>query len=46
MIVIVDNVTVKYEEGSEVVVKAVKGIERDVEDLLRYASCTLTIVNC
>jgi hypothetical protein len=46
MIVIVNNVTVKYEEGSEVVVKAVEGIEKDVKDLLRCASYTLTIVNC
>jgi hypothetical protein len=37
MIVIVDNVTVKYEEGSEVVVKAVDGIEKDIKDLLRFA---------
>jgi hypothetical protein len=41
MIIIVDNVTVKYREGSEVVVKAAKGIEKDVKDLLRYAWCTL-----
>jgi hypothetical protein len=40
MIVIVDNVTVKYEEGSEVVVKAVQGIEKDVKDLLRCVSYT------
>jgi hypothetical protein len=46
MIVIVDNVTVKYEEGSDVVVKAVEGIEKDIEDLLRCASYTLIIVNC
>jgi hypothetical protein len=46
MIVIVNNVTVKYEEGSEVVVKAVEGIEKDVKDLFRCASYTLTIVNC
>jgi len=45
MIVIVDNVTVKYEEGSEAVVKAVEGIEKDVKDLLRCASYLLTIVN-
>jgi len=38
MIVIVDNVTVKYEEGSEVVVKAVEGIEKDIVVLLRSAS--------
>ena len=35
MIVIVDNITVKHEEGSEVVVKAVEGIEKDVKELLR-----------
>jgi len=37
MIVIVDNITVKHEEGSEVVVKAVEGIEEDVKELLRCA---------
>ena len=38
MLVIVDNVTSKNEEGSdEVIVKAAKGIEQDIEDLLRYA---------
>jgi hypothetical protein len=46
MIVIVNNVTVKYEEGSEVIVKAVGDIENDIKDLLRCASYTLTIVNC
>jgi hypothetical protein len=46
MIVIVDNITVKYEEGSEVVVKAVQGIEKDVKDLLRCVSYALTIINC
>jgi len=35
MIIVLDNVTVRYEEGSEVVVKAVKDIEKDIEDLLR-----------
>ena len=45
MIVIVDNVTVKYEEGSEVVMKAVEGIEKNIKDLLRCASYLLTIVN-
>jgi hypothetical protein len=44
-IVIVDNVTVKDEEGSEVAVKAVESLEKDVKDLLRCASYTLTIVN-
>ena len=38
MLVIVENVTSKNEEGSdEVFRKAAKSIERDVEDLLRYA---------
>ena len=45
MIAIVDNVTVQCEEGNEVVMKAVEGIEKDVKDFLRYASCTLTIVD-
>jgi hypothetical protein len=45
MIVIVNNVTVKYEEDSEVIVKAMKGIEKDVQDLFRCASYSLTIVN-
>jgi hypothetical protein len=39
MVVIVNNVTAKNEAGSEeVVVQAAKGIERDIEDLLRCAS--------
>jgi hypothetical protein len=46
MIVIVNNVTMKFEEDSEVIVKAVKGIEKDVKDLFRCASYTLIIVNC
>ena len=38
MVVIVDNVTSKNEEGSdEVIVNAAKAIERDVKDLLRCA---------
>jgi hypothetical protein len=40
MVVIVDNVTSKNEEGSlsnDVIVKASKGIERDIKDLLGYA---------
>lgn len=38
MVVIVDNVTSKNEEGSdEVMVKAAEGIERDIKDLLRCA---------
>ena len=45
MIVIVDNVTVKYEEGNEVVVKAVERIEKDVKDLLRCASYTLASIS-
>jgi hypothetical protein len=37
MVVIVDNITSKNEEGTnEVVVMAAKGIERDIKDLLRY----------
>ena len=37
MVVIFDNVTSKNEEGSgEVIMKAAKGIEQDIEDLLRY----------
>jgi len=40
MVVIVDNVTAKNEEGSEeVVLKAAKAIERNIEGLLRWASC-------
>jgi hypothetical protein len=36
MVVIVDIVTSKDENGSdEVIVKAAKGIERDIKDLLR-----------
>ena len=41
MVVIVDNVTSKNEEGSdEVIVKAAKGIEGDIKDLLRYAQAS------
>ena len=41
MLVIVENVTSKNEEGSdEVIRKAAKSIERDVEDLLRYAKAS------
>ena len=41
MVVIVDNVTSKNEEGGdEVIVKAAKGIERDIEDLLGYAQAS------
>ena len=37
MVIIVDKVTCKIEEGSdEVIVKAAKGMERDIKDLLRY----------
>ena len=36
MVVVVDDVTPKNEEGSnEVIVKAAKGIEWDIKDLLR-----------
>lgn len=42
MVVIVENVTSKNEEGSEeVVMKAAKGIERDVKELLGCASYNL-----
>jgi hypothetical protein len=42
MVVIVDNVTAKNEEGSkESVVKAAKRIERDIKDLLRCAPYNL-----
>ena len=42
MIVIVENVTANNEDGSEdAVVKAVKGIERDITELLRCASHNL-----
>jgi hypothetical protein len=41
MVVIVDNVTSKNEEGGdEAIVKAAKGIERDIKDLLRYAQAS------
>jgi hypothetical protein len=40
MVVIIDNVTSKIEGGEEVIVKAAKGIERDVKDLLRYAQAS------
>ena len=37
VLVIVDNVTSKNEKGiDEVIVKAAKGIELDIKDLLRY----------
>lgn len=39
MIVIVDNVTAKNEEGGdEMIVKTAKGIERDIKELLRCSS--------
>ena len=42
MIVIVDHVTLKYEEGSkETAVKTAKGIEQDIKELLR---CDLRMV--
>ena len=51
MLVIVDNVTSKNEEASdEVIVKAAKGIERDINDLLRYTLVPKlyykTIIDC
>ena len=47
MVVIVDNVTSKNENGSddsEAIVKAAKGIERDIEDLLRYPRAFLICI--
>ena len=43
MLVIVENVTSKNEEASddsEVIKKAAESIERDIEDLLRYAQAS------
>jgi hypothetical protein len=41
MVVIVDNVTAKNEEGGdEVIVKIAKGIKRDIKDLLRCAQAS------
>ena len=41
MVVIVDNVTSKNEEGTdEVIVKAAKSIERDIKDLLKYVQAS------
>ena len=41
MVVVVDNVTSKNEEGTdEIIMKAAKGIERDIEDLLRYVQAS------
>ena len=41
MMVIVENVTSKIEEGSdEVIKKAAKSIERDIEELLRYVQAS------
>ena len=41
MVVIVDNVTSKNEKGSDdAIVKAAKGIEQDIKDLLRYAQAS------
>jgi hypothetical protein len=38
MVVIVNNVTSKNDEGDdEVIVKVAKSFERDIQDLLRYA---------
>ena len=38
MVVIVNNVTAKNEEGDDkVIVKTAKGIEQDIKDLLRCA---------
>lgn len=38
MMVIVDNVTSNEIDSDEEIVKAAKGIERDIKDLLGYAS--------
>ena len=53
MLVIVENVTSKNEESSddsEVIRKAAESIERDIEDLLRYAQLPglyyETIIDC
>ena len=42
MVVIVENVTTKDEEDTsdEAIVKVAKGIERDIEDLLRYVQAS------
>jgi hypothetical protein len=40
MVVIVDNVTSNEIDGDEVIVKAAKGIERDIKDLLGYAQAS------
>ena len=46
MVVIVDNVTSKNEEGSdEAIVKAAKGIERDIKDLLRFPNFYYETIN-
>ena len=42
MVIIVDNVTARDEEGSvEAIVKAAKGTERDIEELLRCARASI-----
>jgi hypothetical protein len=44
VIVIVDRVTDKNEEGSkDAVVKAVKCIEEDIKELLRYAPLSIVV---
>ena len=41
MVIIVNNVTSKIEEDSDkVIVKAAKGMEQDIKDLLRYAQAS------
>ena len=42
MVVIVENVTSKDEEDTsdKAIVKVAKGIERDIEDLLRYVQAS------
>ena len=44
MVVIVDDVTSKNEEGDEAILKAAKSFERDIKDLLRYAQASLYIL--
>lgn len=47
MVVIVDNVTAKNEEGSdEVIVKAAKSIERDIKELLWCAQFYRPSIGC
>jgi hypothetical protein len=46
MVVIVNNVTSRNDEGDdEVIVKVAKSFERDIQDLLRYAQ-GLSLLTC